>query len=149
MKAAEARELSEKNAETLRVKMESEQRETARKRKEEEEQKHAKFYADLLKYIRERIGYAVAMGYKSVDRTLDSSQWPKEGSVYSDFFGKFPYAAEVKRVIVRLEKDGYTARVVGECVTHDDSAAYLNSGGECGSETPWNSYDSILRVSWE
>jgi hypothetical protein len=65
--------------------------------------------------------------------------------------GYLKYAAwgkYVKLVLTKLRRDGYKCTIEGENTMHDDSAAYLNSGGECGSETPYYTSDTILTITW-
>lgn len=59
-----------------------------------------------------------------------------------------PWGKYVKLVLAKLRKDGYKCVVVGESVEHDDSSAYMNSGGECGSEKPYWTRNTILTISW-
>jgi hypothetical protein len=59
-----------------------------------------------------------------------------------------PWGKYVKIVLAKLRRDGYKCEVTGENTHHDDSAAYLNSGGECGSETPYYTRDTILTIKW-
>lgn len=65
--------------------------------------------------------------------------------------GYLKYAAwgkYVKIVLNRLRKDGFKCEVIGMRIRHDDSAAYMNSGGECGSEEIYYTTDTILKISW-
>lgn len=59
-----------------------------------------------------------------------------------------PWGKYVKTVLAKLRRDGYKCEVTDKNTHHDDSAAYLNSGGECGSETPYYTRDTILTISW-
>jgi hypothetical protein len=59
-----------------------------------------------------------------------------------------PWGKYVKLVLAKLRRDGYKCVVTGESTEHDDSAAYMNSGGECGSETPYWTRDTVLTISW-
>ena len=59
-----------------------------------------------------------------------------------------PWGKYVKLVIAKLRRDGYKCFVTGESTCHDDSAAYMNSGGECGSETPYYTRDTFLKITW-
>lgn len=59
-----------------------------------------------------------------------------------------PWGKYVKLVLAKLRRDGYTCVITGDSVEHDESAAYMNSGGECGSETPYWTRDTILTISW-
>jgi pyruvate-formate lyase-activating enzyme len=149
MKAATARAASERAAEAPRIKREKESEERRFRDKKAKSKKHKDFYASLLRHIYASIDYTVKDGKKSISRTLVSEHWVSDKSVYGDFFKRFEFAKEVKLVLRKLHKDGYKAVIEGRCVEHDTSAAYMNSGGECGSETPYHTYDSILVVSWE
>lgn len=60
----------------------------------------------------------------------------------------FDYARELDSIVSYFIGMGYTVRIDDKYVIHDESAAYLNSGGECGSDKPYSTYDTILSVSW-
>jgi hypothetical protein len=59
-----------------------------------------------------------------------------------------PWGKYVKIVLAKLRRDGFKCEVTDRNTHHDDSAAYLNSGGECGSETPYTTRDTILTIKW-
>ncbi len=59
-----------------------------------------------------------------------------------------PWGKYVKVVLAKLKRDSYKCEISGESTEHDDSAAYMNSGGECGSETPYYTRDTVLKISW-
>jgi hypothetical protein len=59
-----------------------------------------------------------------------------------------PWGKYVKLVLAKLKRDGYKCIVTGETTGHDDSAAYMNSGGECGSEETYYTRDTILTIKW-
>ena len=59
-----------------------------------------------------------------------------------------PWGKYVKIVLAKLKRDGYKCEISGESTEHDDSAAYMNSGGECGSETPYWTRNTILTIKW-
>jgi len=59
-----------------------------------------------------------------------------------------PCAKILKKIRKELELDGYKTEVVSNQTCHDESAAYMNSGGECGSETPYYTFDTFLKISW-
>lgn len=59
-----------------------------------------------------------------------------------------PWGKYVKLVLTKLRRDGYACVIEAKSIQHDDSAAYLNSGGECGSETPYWTQDTVLTISW-
>lgn len=78
--------------------------------------------------------------------TYASGQY-REG-ISGDYFGKAAYGKEVKLAIANLRHDGYKIALETRRVEHDESAAYMNSGGECGSETPYHTDDNILVIKW-
>ena len=49
----------------------------------------------------------------------------------------------------RLRRDGYKAEIEYTAREIDDTGAYLNSGGECGSDKPYWVDEIRLVVSWE
>ena len=59
-----------------------------------------------------------------------------------------PWGKYLKTALARIARDGYKWEIDDVSTTHDDSAAYLNSGGECGSETPYYTRDTELTISW-
>jgi hypothetical protein len=83
----------------------------------------------------------ITRGYRGEERSYYHA-WG-EGYLKHAAWGKY-----VKLVLAKLRRDGFKCGVVGESTQHDDSAAYMNSGGECGSETPYYTRDTILKISW-
>jgi len=77
-----------------------------------------------------------------------SGSHPKDEK-YAQFVSNFEFVNELYSIASRLESDGYKAKIISRCIEHDESDAYLNSGGECGSETPYYTYDVIFEVTWE
>jgi hypothetical protein len=123
----------------------------------------AKRLAEIEKEFRDSIGYAVEEGWKSTQITLSSDYrdtlrgqykyLPEDENKRNECWGVgyLKYAAWgslVKRVMTKLRRDGYKCVVEAESVEHDESAAYMNSGGECGSETPYYTNDTILTIKW-
>jgi hypothetical protein len=122
--------------------------------------------------FRERIKYRVEDGEKKAEITLSSDHHdclrgeykylPQKASrnyrgedtsnyyhAWGEGYLKYaPWGKYVKLVLAKLRRDGYKCVVTGENIEHDDSAAYLNSGGECGSETPYWTRDTILTITW-
>lgn len=91
--------------------------------------------------------------YKYLPQKVSRNYRGEVQSSYSHAWGegylKFaPWGKYVKVALAKLRRDGYKCVVTGESIGHDDSAAYLNSGGECGSETPYWTKDTILTISW-
>jgi hypothetical protein len=124
------------------------------------------------KKFRDSIEYAVEAGLKQAEIILSSDHQdtlrgeykylPQKhstnyrGEDTSDYChawgeGYLKYAAwgkYVKLVLTKLRRDGYKCTIEGEDVEHDDSAAYMNSGGECGSRTPYWTRNTILTIKW-
>lgn len=134
-----------------------------------------KMRAERIKEIearfRERIKWAVESGETKTEITLSSDHKDRLRGMYKYLLTKVtrgyrgeerswhhawgegylkyaPWGKYVKLVLTHLRRDGFKCEVKGESTHHDDSAAYLNSGGECGSETPYYTQDTILTISW-
>lgn len=153
MNAKEARAKSEERA--LIVQRKKAKETTARRMREAvaKVEKHKKFYKQFLVELEREIGYAVEDGRKSIKRKLASTNYlgpDMSKSLYGkeNYFKNYEFGAEVKRALGKLRREGYTADIDGEWVEHDDSGAYLNSGGEMGSQKPYHTYDTVLRVKW-
>lgn len=172
MKAAEARSKA-----TSIAKKEAAQKSAAlQKRRTALKESLPRIRAERIKKIedriRERIKSAVQSGSKSVEITLSRDSHdvlrgeykylPKkttrdyrgvEQSSYYHAWGEgylkyAPWGKYVKLVLAKLRRDGYKCIIEGESIMHDDSAAYMNSGGECGSETPYYTRDTTLTIKW-
>ncbi len=59
-----------------------------------------------------------------------------------------PWGKYVKTVLTKLRRDGFKCVVKDVSTEHDTSAAYINSGGESGSEPPYYTQDTVLTISW-
>jgi len=176
MKATEARKTAqsiahvaaEKKSAELKKRREVLKASVPRLRAERIKQIEAKF--------RERIKYAVEDGERSVEIRLsidgndclrgqykylpmkvtdyDYRYYQKRPirtwyHAYGEGYLKYaPWGKYVKTVLTKLRRDGYKCEVTDVSTPHDDSAAYLNSGGECGSETPYYTKDTVLTISW-
>jgi undecaprenyl pyrophosphate synthase len=151
MRAAEARALAETNAERIAREKVEESAKRKVQRAAAEEKKRKEYYAKTLEDIQWRIDARIKDGITKIeDYRLSTENWtdrPLAGE--QKFFKNFEFAAELKKIITKLRRDGYKVTVKEGWVEHDDSAAYLNSGGECGSETPYNMYHTWLEISWE
>jgi hypothetical protein len=147
MKASEARQQSETNAKILAAEEEKAARAKAAAAKKADKAKHKKWYEDYRKSVRYSIESAVKYGSNKIERTLHSAS-SHTNLHYVDFFKAYEYIAELKKIMKELEDDGFDAKVVERYVEHDESIAYMNSGGECGSQTPYYTYDNILIVKW-
>jgi hypothetical protein len=173
MKAAQARS----KAVSIAQKEAAEKSAALRKRRAALKESVPRLRAERIKKIeakfRDTIEYAVEAGLKEVEITLSSDHHdrlrgeykylpqkvsgrnyrgePERSYRHAWGEGYLKYAAwgkYVKLVLTKLRRDGYKCTIEGENVQHDDSAAYLNSGGECGSETPYYTSDTILTIKW-
>jgi len=172
MKAAQARS----KAVSIAQKEAAEKSAALQKRRAALKESVPRLRAERIKQIeakfRERIEYAVEDGKKQTTITLSSDGHDRlrgeckylpqktsrnyRGETEHSYYhawgeGYLKYAAwgkYVKLVLTRLRHDGYKCVVTGENVEHDDSAAYLNSGGECGSEDTYYTHDTILTIKW-
>lgn len=163
MKAAEARRQSLSNAHALAVERAKERRHRRIANVSSARRNHEKFFKDYLEELESYIKTAIESGSRKVTHTLsrdhhdltyhDGSYRGRhfvEGSLYGaeNFFKRAKYKKEIKRIVEKLRRDGFTVVVEGRQIEHDESVAYLNSGGECGSETPYYTDDTVLEVSW-
>jgi hypothetical protein len=172
MKAAQARS----KAVSIAQKEAAEKSAALKKRRAALKESVPRLRAERIKKIekkfRDNIEYAVEAGLKQVEITLSSDHHdtlrgeykylPQKtsrnyrGEVEHSYYhawgeGYLKYAAwgkYVKLVLTKLRRDGYKCTIEGENVEHDDSAAYMNSGGECGSETPYWTRNTILTIKW-
>lgn len=172
MKAAEART----QASSIARKEVAEKSAALKKRRAALKESVPRIRAERIKkieaQIRERIKYAVQSGNKSVEITLSRDSHdvlrgeykylPQKtsrnyrGEPQSSYYHAWgegylkyaPWGKYVKLVLAKLRRDGYKCTIEGESVEHDESAAYMNSGGECGSETPYYTRDTTLTIKW-
>lgn len=155
MKAYEAALASSINAARL-----AKEKEIDRKKKRVSEKKSRntakiKFLQEFAEDCRDRIRSAVGDGEKSTKILLSQNNQDyaagehvyAEG-LYQDYLKNAKFGKEVKVVMAKLRREGYKVEVESRSTEHDDSAAYMNSGGECGSETPWWTSDTVLVISW-
>lgn len=160
MKAYEARLASTINAAALAKKKEIE---NAKRRVNAKKHKHDAshtFLAIFAQGCRDSIKYAVEDGKKSTQIALsednkDIAASPASGydyvygeNLYQDYLKNSKFGKEVKIVMRKLVHEGYKVEVESKSIEHDESAAYMNSGGECGSETPWWTANTYLTISW-
>jgi hypothetical protein len=145
MTAKEAKTLSNKNAsrlEALRIEEFKRRSEAARKGRIEGHKRWKKFFFHDVEYM---IKLTTEAGECKYEKTLAS-----HANHYNleSFFREFEYSKELKSIVKSLVSGGYDARLDVKSVEHDESVAYMNSGGECGSEEPYWTYDTILTVRW-
>lgn len=171
MKAAQARS----KATSIAEKEAAEKSAALKKRRAALKESVPRLRAERIKKIeerfRERIQYATEDGKTSTTITLSSNhhdrlrgrfkylprhveyRYDGDRSTWHHAWGEgylkyAPWGKYVKLVLTKLRRDGYKCTIEGENVEHDDSAAYLNSGGECGSEEIYYTSDTILTIKW-
>src|SRR5208282_2132607 len=172
MKAAQARS----KAVSIKEKEAAEKSAALKKRRAALKESLPRLRAERIKKIetefRERIQYATEDGNTSTTITLSSNHhdtlrgeykylptkvsrnWRGEVDhswhhAWGEGYLKYaPWGKYVKLVLAKLRRDGYKCTIEGENIEHDDSAAYMNSGGECGSEEPYSTSDTILTIKW-
>ncbi len=167
MNAAEAREISTTNARDIAAK-EAVEREKKRVANLKAKISSRKKFLELFELkCRDTIKYRTEDGKKKAEITLsednedmgaridyDHRHWAPMGkdgplSIWgSDYLKHSCRRLEIKAVMAKLRRDGYRVAIEDRLVEHDTSAAYMNSGGECGSETPWWTRDTVLVITW-
>ena len=151
MRASEARALAETNAERIARKEAEESAKRKIQRATAWERRRKEYYAKTLENIKWHIDAYIKDGETKIEDYRLSTENDSDGLLAGEqkFFKNFEFAVELKKIIAKLRRDGYKVTVKAGSVQHDDSAAYLNSGGECGSETPYYMYHTWLEISWE
>ena len=149
MTADEARKISDRSVQERTVREEKHAAAKAEAAAKNRVAQHQKWRKGKMTELRSIIKYYTEYGWTEVKQTLHSGS-DSQHKLYGkdNILKNFEYAAELQSIIAELEKDRYVVELVGESVEHDESAAYLNSGGECGSTTPYWTYDTVLRVRW-
>lgn len=125
--------------------------EEERKWKEELEKRsaeHKKWYEETKADVRTRIEWAVKSGHKSLMYNLLDLGYKDPLNNAMTFLDKFEYAVELRKIVKELNDLEYHTEIRHVTEHHDDSAAYMNSGGECGSLTPYSTEHMALVVSW-
>lgn len=149
MKAQEAREKAEKAAKLLITKAEREGKIAAAAKKKADAARHEKWLIDFRLLVERAIGWRVQQGVTEWSHCLnEASNWSHELYGRDKYLTNFEFAPEMKIVMAELESNGYKVDIIDEQTSHDDSSAYANSGGECGSMHPYHTYDTILKVRW-
>lgn len=150
MKAAEASVLANKNAPVVaKRRQDFEAKEAATKKAIRHAERKA-WRDKFEEIVRGNITSAVNNG-KTESMTGISNTLKYPFHTFSDFKQYetfFEYKEDVKLVIRHLKRDGYEAVLYMHSYEVDDRAAYMNSGGECGSETVYWDSDIVLKVNW-
>lgn len=138
MNAIECRKLSKKNKPIIdRQNRAFEQRERDRINKETSS-KRTRFYNKLKQECEKNIKYAIENGETSCYIYLKSFDY--------DDMKNFPQ--QIEKVIEEYKNKGFNARQTTITEYHDDTVAYMNSGGECGSSEPYYTNEDVVEISW-
>ena len=146
IKAAEAAAESERRARGLEAKRRRDERDAELRRKQKARAANRKFLDDLRRDVRMYIDAAVEGGRREARYTLSSGDRALCGE--AAWMKGSGHGRQLRTLLRELAADGYKTAVEGVSTEHDDSAAYLNSGGECGSEEPYWTQDTVLKVAW-
>jgi hypothetical protein len=148
MKAADARKLAEKNAPIVAKQQREFKARQAAQKKAKERAERKVWRETFERDVRANIRYAVEDGETEILKPIyvgDSRTTYSSFKVYEQLF---EYKSDMKLVIRHLKKDGYEAKLGTHSYKVDDRVAYINSGGECGSERVYWTTDVVLKVSW-
>lgn len=143
MNAKEARIIAKQAAPKIKAAQTKFQRIEAQKAKEKEKSKHNAWRNDFEKILTKVIGSASKNGKLCASYTLEDN-----GKNVDTFMANFEFAKDLKQVIAKFEREDYRIELTTKSTEHDERAAYMNSGGECGSETTWWTTDVVLIISW-
>lgn len=150
MNASQARRLSIKAASENERKIHAAEETRLRSERLRKSEERRKFASEFLSTLRSYIRSAVSDGKRSTEKTLH--EYTGGGQCHpldpKGYLDNYEFGPQVREVLGILAADKYKWEIVGRSVQHDESAAYMNSGGECGSMTPWWSYDTVLRIWW-
>jgi hypothetical protein len=148
MTAEEAKALSVSSANALAL------QDCLRKQKQENEEavakraRHQEWERKFETLLRDSITSYAERGLFKVEKTMFSGPLPS-CEEYRNFTSTFEFANELSNIQSRLISEGYIVVLLCKNVEHDESSMYLNSGGECGSETIYYTYDVVLQVRWD
>ena len=142
MKAAEARRIAEKQAPIVKREQRDFEARQAAEKKAKEHAKRKKWREEFEASVRQSIEYAVKYGKTETSVAIDNY------SSLDAYEELFEFKDDMKLVIQHLKRDGYTVVLTTHSYEVDDTAAYMNSGGECGSSEPYWTTDVVLKVSW-
>lgn len=145
MTAIEAKKLSKKNA----IKIAKQNRIEQCKQKKEETKKFKEnrkaFYDKWISKINLKIDFAVADGHNRVEVDMEEDIRLTNGI----YLQGEEYKETLNKIKKELEKNGFSVDIGNHGRMVDTTAAYMNSGGECGRSEPyWTKIFSII-VSWK
>jgi hypothetical protein len=146
MKAAEARKLAEENAPVIAKQQADEEKKRLAEEKKKDTLKHVEWRKNFDLRCRQDITWAVKNG--KTETYLSPTTDYIRNQHLDEFVKEFEFMDDINKVIKDLKKDGYTAVLSRRDFEVDGRIAYLNSGGECGSERVYWDSDIVLRIKW-
>lgn len=101
-----------------------------------------KYFLDISTQIRENIKTAIEIGEKHISIVLKDN--------FSRHLAKesFEFYPIIEKIMKFYSDQGYVCDCDKGQLYHDTSFEYLNSGGECGSSTPYYSDALYLTIDW-
>ena len=109
----------------------------------EEDEKKLQYKKTISKEIIDEINRAIKNGKLSVTYILQEN-WNRKFDTKS-----FEYNDVIEKFVSELRDKQYTVFYGNDSVYHDTTFDYMNSGGECGSSTPYYTDVLSLRIMWD
>ena len=144
MTALEARALAEKRAPEVAKQLAEQQERIAARAREEAETKHKNWRIKLASRLRSLIEFEAKVGKTETTYSLATGFT----SGLEDFLSKFEFKEDIPLVLTPLTQDGYMVKLTTESYEVDETSAYFNSGGECGSKSPYWTTDVVISIGW-
>jgi hypothetical protein len=110
--------------------------------------RHQNYERKLYFDLKQRIKTAADYGKQSITHDLQENCGSLVSARPEEFLKRFEFRDELLKVINKLKKEGYQAEIQGKVTSHDESVAYMNSGGECGRNDIYYTHDVVLEVQW-
>lgn len=153
MNAKEAAKLAELNAAKLAKERAIREQKEAEAVRKKERDKHQKWFDETLKEIKTRIKYYVKNGERKLEHTIDPEihyNFVDEADKLCSYGDRknFEFMAEAKKIVIALQLENYKASIDIIEKSEDGSAAYMNSGGECGFEGVRWYKNLVIIVKW-
>ena len=148
MKAKEARKLAEKNAPIIAKKQKDFAAKKAAKAKAKKLAEGKKWRRDFAAVVKGDIIRAVERGKSSCTVIICDPPSPYGYRSLDAYKEYFEFKNDLNLIMRGLRKDGFEVGVTSRSYEVDDTAAYMNSGGECGSEEPYWTTDIVLEINW-
>ena len=131
MNAKEAAKLAEQNAAKLAAEAARRRQKGAKAVLKKINDKHQKWFDEHMARIKNRISQYVEYGERKLEYTIDSNI---HYNFVSEAYKNFEFMNEAKKIVITLQLEDYKASIDVIEKSEDGSAAYMNSGGECGFE---------------